>query len=699
MRMLGESVADKNYRVALENMRYKSCTNSDIRFLNILISSNLPGQPCAKLEPWQSAPIIVGENKYKDEINRLGTLRFASETNQQLLKFYSDDTIAANVSNNNSNKGHRGKKSPINTISEDLQKVLWDLPTSAYDLNCPPVLHLCIGLPVIIRHNVATELSITKGQKGFVYAWHTAEGKFSQNVLETVFVLLDEPPKDIKIKGLPLNVVPISRRKTTGYVSLPDDSKIHISRNQVDILPGFAMTAHASQGQSLHSNAIDLNTLTDHHAWYTALSRSRSAHNTLILQGFDSSKVTGGASGALRREYRELELLDEITTLRFQGKLSATICGSTRKLLIETFLLWKGKEHIPPHVHSSIKWSEKDPYIIEQEPLPAWTTMDKKSFQTLKQNMTTNDLSRNANISQPVSTSNAQKHRIEECYETTVPMELPPAKKIFESVPLTTVWSNNSCAFDTVFPIVYLTWLEEPNASYDIYSILPSVLEDFMKVKTNTMSLNEARDTYRRSLAIRNPRSFSFGNYCAVTELLEDLLRTTNPFIKSTLWCENNHSPRRQPHSVKHCNIPEIRDIIPTSTAQWLHENSSVTWSNVCHVCRGTLVKHYHFQYPPPIIVFPCDSMPQMQIDQTVHMRVVSNQENTYALRGVIYYSASCQHFFSRIITSQGFVYQHDGMSNAGNPILESTSLLGIDLNVCRNSSLTCVIYKLVTSN
>ncbi|KAJ3963440.1 hypothetical protein EV361DRAFT_768572, partial [Lentinula raphanica] len=324
MRMKGESAEDKSYRVALENMRYKSCTLSDIKFLNTLISTNLPGRPCAKLEPWRSAPIIVGENKYKDEINRLGTLRFASESKQQLYRFYSDDTIASVSSGNNQAKACKGKKSTINTISEELQKVLWDLPTSAYDLNCPPVLDLCLGLPVIIRHNVATELSITKGQKGFVYAWHLAEGNFSQCILETVFVLLDNPPRNINIDGLPLNVVPISRRKTSGYVALPDDTKIYITRNQVDILPGFAMTAHASQGQSLDSNSIDLNTLTDHHAWYTALSRSRSAKNTLILQGFDSSKIFC-ASGALRREYRELELLDEITSLRFQGSLPDTV--------------------------------------------------------------------------------------------------------------------------------------------------------------------------------------------------------------------------------------------------------------------------------------------------------------------------------------------------------------------------------------
>ncbi|KAJ3833423.1 hypothetical protein F5878DRAFT_546597 [Lentinula raphanica] len=682
MRMTGESEQDKNYRIALENMRYKACTPADIRFLNTLISTNIIGRPSAKSEPWRSAPIIVGENKYKDEINRLGTLRFASETKQKLVRFYCDDTIATSPTAKASAKVPSTKKSSINGISEELQKILWELPTSSYDLNCPGVLDICLGLPVIIRHNFATELSITKGQKGTVYAWHITQGNFGQQVLETIFVLLDNPPTEVQIDHLPVNVVPISRRKTTGYIALPDDTKICITRNQVDILPGFAMTAHASQGQSLHSNAIDLNTLTDHHAWYTALSRSRSANRTLILQGFDSSKITGGASGALRREYRELELLDEITSLRFLMKLPSSVCGSTRKLLIETFLQWKGSQYLPKHIHPSIKWSTHDPYIIEQEPLPAWTTMDKKKFKSLKEGMTQNTITAAPKEDAKKSDSFVKSNkRVIDHLEVV-------------SIPLTTSWSSNSCAFDAVLPILYQGWIELDSVSYDCYSNFTAVVEDFVKVKSNMLSFNDARDTYRRSLALRKPRSFTFGAYCAVTEVLEDILHTNLPFIKCTLWCELNHNPRRQPLSIKHCNIPEIRDVLPSSTSKWLHDNSPAIWHNVCHICKGTLIKEYKFQFGAPFIVFPCDNTPEMVIDEKVVMHL-REREHVYNLRGVIYYSSIRQHFISRIISSQGFVYQHDGMTNGGEPALESSSLHNIDLSVCHGARLTSAIYNL----
>jgi hypothetical protein len=57
-----------------------------------------------------------------------------------------------------------------NEISPVLQKIIWNLPHSATN-HFPGKLCLCIGMPVIIRNNDATELSITKGQEGHVVAW------------------------------------------------------------------------------------------------------------------------------------------------------------------------------------------------------------------------------------------------------------------------------------------------------------------------------------------------------------------------------------------------------------------------------------------------------------------------------------------------------------------------------------------------
>ena len=43
---------------------------------------------------------------------------------------------------------------------------------------------------------------------------------------------------------------------------------------------------------------------------------------TIIVQGFNDKYLTGGITGDLRQEFRELELMDEITKLRYNGKSS-----------------------------------------------------------------------------------------------------------------------------------------------------------------------------------------------------------------------------------------------------------------------------------------------------------------------------------------------------------------------------------------
>ncbi|KAJ3965602.1 hypothetical protein EV361DRAFT_810428 [Lentinula raphanica] len=294
MRNQSNTTQDNQYRKALENMRYKSCTKEDIKCLNGLVSANKPNRHYIGLEPWRSAPIIIGENKQRDEINRLGAMRFASDTNQKLISFYSEDFISSTSTSKCDTKSLKSiKKSKVNTMSQDLQKILWEQPPSTHEFHSPAILPLCHGMPVIIRHNFATELNITKGQRGVVYSWQSRKGLLDHEYLQVLFVLLINPPSAIQVEGLPANVVPIPCRENKGYVTLPDDTKIYIGRKQVDILLGFAMTAYASQGQSLSKNATDLNTLNDHHAFYTALSRSKTYNNTIILQGFDHKYITG----------------------------------------------------------------------------------------------------------------------------------------------------------------------------------------------------------------------------------------------------------------------------------------------------------------------------------------------------------------------------------------------------------------------
>ncbi|KAH7870204.1 uncharacterized protein C8R40DRAFT_998836, partial [Lentinula edodes] len=164
-----------------------------------------------------------------------------------------------------------------------------------------------------------------------------------------------------------------------------------------------------------------------------------------------------GASGSLRKEFRELELLDEISRLRFEGKLGETVHGTTRTVLIESFLALKSKTYMPGNLHSAIRWSDKDPYVPESLSYIGWTVIDKKNWKNLMQNQdqqSTNIPAKSKACNNKASLkygSNPDNNTVQKDNNTC---------NLRDSIqrPLQLVWSNNSCAFDSIFTIIRHIW-------------------------------------------------------------------------------------------------------------------------------------------------------------------------------------------------------------------------------------------------
>ncbi|KZP05530.1 hypothetical protein FIBSPDRAFT_673373, partial [Athelia psychrophila] len=63
----------------------------------------------------------------------------------------------------------------------------------------------------------------------------------------------------------------------------------------------------------------------------------------------------------VHQEYRELEILSEITRLRHEGQLPDHINGHHRNTLIRQYQLWKGLNIAPKSIHPAITWSSQSP--------------------------------------------------------------------------------------------------------------------------------------------------------------------------------------------------------------------------------------------------------------------------------------------------------------------------------------------------
>jgi hypothetical protein len=311
MRQTKQTAEDLKLRTALENMRFGACDRNDLEFLRSRIAGERTDLPRLNTKEFRNVAIITAYNIHKDTINDLGAERFARDTGQELVDFYSVDKLSSKGVDRTKWKGC--EQAEFRSMGKTLQHELWNATASATSEHIPGRLRLCLGMPVMIRSNEATELCMTKGQDGEVCGWDESKGPAGQRILETLFVKLIKPPHPVQIPDLPLNVVPVCRTSSHVTCLLQDDSLLSIHREQVLVLPCFSMTDYASQGKSRALNVVHLNNCKDHRAVYVALSRGTSAAGTIIVQAFDFVKITSGMSGYLRQEFRELELLDEIT--------------------------------------------------------------------------------------------------------------------------------------------------------------------------------------------------------------------------------------------------------------------------------------------------------------------------------------------------------------------------------------------------
>ena len=185
MRQKTQTQQDAQLRTALVNMRYGKCTTEDIKFLRSLQTGKKFGQPQVSAKDFRNVSVICGRHTQKDEINKLGCQKFADENGQKLTHFYSvnkwgKEKDPATKTQWGKSKSVSKLKHQSNEIDFDIQQEIWNLRPGATE-NLAGNLSLCIGMPVMIRKNDATELCITRGQEEFVVGWQAEKRPHGKN--------------------------------------------------------------------------------------------------------------------------------------------------------------------------------------------------------------------------------------------------------------------------------------------------------------------------------------------------------------------------------------------------------------------------------------------------------------------------------------------------------------------------------------
>ena len=158
---------------------------------------------------------------------------------------------------------------------------------------------MCIGMPVRAADHLDRARGILRGCKGTVLGWSDCQG----DVLDGV-TLWNKSPAVLYVKfetstpfqrpGLPEpNVYPVPVTKRTwlldGQRKYP---RLRIRRKQFPLVPGFAITAHVAQGQTLREGVIAdlcLGPGSNPFTAYVAFTRVAGRESPLILRPFDAA--------------------------------------------------------------------------------------------------------------------------------------------------------------------------------------------------------------------------------------------------------------------------------------------------------------------------------------------------------------------------------------------------------------------------
>jgi hypothetical protein len=709
MRQNTQSVNDAKFRRALENMRYAQCTEEDIDFLKTLIAGKNSNQPNIAQKRYRNVSIITELNSQKDQLNKLGSLRFARDTHQKLTDFYSDDELGEDIDPSTlTSVRKKDKKSIPSTkkqLSPDMQDALWNLRHSASE-HIPGKLSLCIGLPVMIRNNDATELCITKGQEGHIIGWKSGIGSKGQVVLDTLFVKLDHPAKKINIEGLPENVVPLMKIRKSVKCTFTTGVSIPVYRSQVHVLPNFAMTVYSSQGKTRPNNVVILNSCRDHLSYYTALSRSSTAEGTVIIQGFNPSKITCGASGYLRQEFRELELMDEISRLRFEDHLPSVINGHLRNAIIRQYQNFKGELYVPEIVPNTLKWSKSDPMnILKTHTDTPWCLIEKNNNTNTKyvpaagtasidnskllkrkdkvdleleeaivkkQKIVIESAAQKVNpvriilSSQKYKSSTSPKRKAEVDLASKEALTTKKKRAALESVTqennsVGIIWDsqNYSCSYDSVFTILVNIWICNPTMWTYKFNLMSSYAgklgSEFKKVMLKQINLEDARNSVRLLLHHKDPIAFPYGTHGVdISDLLLHIF-TGKSIGKIIFNCGNC--------GVSSTSTTRVTGLFSITQQRFStiqeHLNASAKRTKKC-TCGHHATRSYKYD---STVDFRAISLAPGSQDVKISKSITLCTDTGQAvlpIRGAVYYGNG--HFVSRIISPDGKVQYHDGI-------------------------------------
>ena len=253
-------------------------------------------------DDWRFAPVIVTSNATRDAINRKAAEAFVAQHGCDLHWYHAVDT----------------HKKAVVTDPALIEKL--ESQHSGQTKHRLRRIPLVIGMPVAVNQNFDVAAGVVNGSHGILRQIRYFTNADGQRYLKSCVVEIPNS-EDVDIPHLPKHHFPV----------LPDTTELRfehgashrcctISRKQVPIEPGFAMTVHKAQGQTMKRVIVDLASCTGTEAPYVMVSRATSLQGVKVLRKFDDKQIKKRRSEELRTEFDRLQFVRWQTVAKYGGE-------------------------------------------------------------------------------------------------------------------------------------------------------------------------------------------------------------------------------------------------------------------------------------------------------------------------------------------------------------------------------------------
>ena len=236
---------------------------------------------------FQAATSIFSTNDIKYHVNKVRAIQWADAASVPLHYAIARDTASSTVL----------QEKP------DVQqaKIAW---LQRHDQECGGlygILPICLTLPVRATEHLDRRRGILKGCQGKVIGWSTAPNTQIWNKLPEVIYVQFETVKTWRIDGLLHdNVFPMTAQRKPWFLDRGRKSpRLRITRLQFPLAPGFAITAHVAQGQTLRDGVIadfNISSVASVFTTYVAATRVTGRDKLLIMRPFPAAPFQKGNS-------------------------------------------------------------------------------------------------------------------------------------------------------------------------------------------------------------------------------------------------------------------------------------------------------------------------------------------------------------------------------------------------------------------